>query len=212
MKIEEFIKLVNKLPVIDTEILLAGKSNPKFLKVQISRWQKSGKLVQLKRGIYLLAEEYRKVEPYEPYIASILRKPSYISLEKALEYHGLIPESVRVFTSLTTKRPAKFSSALGSFSYRSIKRALFWGYASVTVNKQTGFFASPEKALLDLIYLNGVDVSTEYLIELRLQGLEKISLDKLWAYAQRFKKPKILRAAKLIKKLVLDFKNKEMTL
>lgn len=212
MKFEEFIKVVGKLPVIDTEILLAGISRPMPLKVQISRWQKAGKLIQLKRGVYLLADEYRKMESYEPYIAFILKKPSYISLEKALEYHGLIPESVRVFTSLTTKRPAKFSSALGIFAYRSIKKSLFWGYSSVTVNKQTGFIASPEKALLDLIYLNGTEVSTEYLNELRLQGLEKIDLEKLWKYARRFKKPKILYAAKLIKKLTLDYRDKERQL
>ena len=212
MKWEEFIKITGKLPAVDTEILLAGRSNPGPLKVQISRWHKAGKLIQVKRGIYLLAEDYRKVEVYEPYVASLLKKPSYISLEKALEYHSLIPEAVRVYTSVTTKRPGRFVSKLGVFDYRHIKSSLFWGYESISVNKQTAFMAEPEKALLDLIYLNGVNISLEYLKELRLQNVEKISLDKLFKYAGNFKSPGILLAAEIIKKYINSYRDEEKRL
>jgi len=118
MKLEDFIKITGDLPVIEIELLLAGIPNPDPFKVQISRWEKAGKLIQLKRGVYLLADAYRKIEVYEPYIASILEKPSYLSLEKALEHYDLIPEAVSVYTSVTTKRPAKFSSPVGIFSYK----------------------------------------------------------------------------------------------
>ena len=212
MKWEEFIKITSGLPVIDTEILLAGVPNPRPAKVQISRWEKSSKLIQLKRGLYLLADAYRKTEVYEPHIASLLKKPSYISLEKALEYHGLIPEAVAVWTSVTPKRQAKFTSKIGAFLYRHIKNALFWGYESVTVNKQTAFFAAPEKALLDLIYLNDIKISSEYLEELRLQNVTKINPDKLFEYAQKFKKPGILHAAEIIKKYIQFYKEEEKAL
>ena len=79
MKWEELVKIVGNLPLIEAEILLAGVSNAKTVKVQISRWQKAGKLIQIKRGVYLLTEPYRKVNIYEPYIASVLKKPSYLS-------------------------------------------------------------------------------------------------------------------------------------
>jgi len=202
MKLEEFIKLVGEFPVIDTEILLAGVSNPRPFKVQISRWQRAGKLIQLKRGVYLLGAAYRKVKPYEPYIAFILKKPSYISLEKALEYYGLIPEAVKVYTSVTTKRQGRFTSKFGIFNYKHIQNSLFWGYNSITMNGQTGFIASPEKALLDLIYLRGVKISPAYLKELRLQNVEKINLDELLACARRFKKPGMLQAAKKISEFI----------
>jgi len=212
MKWEEFIKIAGKLPVIDTEILLAGVTTPDPAKVQISRWQKSGKLIQLKRGIYLLSEPYRKIEVFEPYIASILMKPSYISLEKALEFHNLIPEGVAVYSSLTTKRPAKFINKLGIFEYHSLKRNLFWGYDSVTVNKQTAFIASPEKALLDLFYIKGLKVSQEYIAELRLQSPDKIDTEKLMRYAAKFNKPGVLRIAKMLKDYIISHKRKEKTL
>ncbi len=212
MKLEDFIKITRDLPVIEIELLLAGIPNPDPLKVQISRWEKAGKLIQLKRGIYLLADPYRKTEVYELYIASVLKKPSYISLEKALEYYDLIPEAVKVYTSVTTKRAAKFSSPVGVFSYKHIKNSLFWGYKPVTLRQQTAFIATPEKALLDLIYLSGIKVSPEYLEGLRLQDIEQINLDILFEYAKRFKKPGMLRAAKLIKKYIQSYDDRGKTL
>ena len=200
MKFEEFVKRAGKMSVVDVENLLSGVSDPLPLKVQISRWVKAGKLIQIKRGFYLLAEAYRKSDICEPYIASILKVPSYISMEKALEYHDLIPEAVTVYTSVTTKRPGRFVSKIGIFDYRHIKRSLFWGYESVVVNKQTAFIALPEKAMLDLCYLNGMKISQDYLEGLRIQNTEKINAERLFHFAKRFKKPGMLKVAKEIEK------------
>ena len=202
MKWDEFLKIAVKFPLLDTEALLAGVNDHVPLKVQISRWEKAGKLLQLKRGFYLLAEPYRKIDIYEPFIASMLKKPSYISLEKALEYHGLIPEAVPVYTCVTTKRQAKFVTPAGIFTYRHIKNSLFWGYRSYTLRKQTGFVASPEKALLDLVYFNGMNISLKYLNGLRLQNTEKIDPGTLLDYANKFKSPGMFNAVRVIKKYV----------
>lgn len=212
MKWNEFLDRFAAFPVIDTDNLTAGVSDTGPLKVQLSRWVKAKKLIQAKRGIYLLAEKYRKTSVYEPYLASLLKRPSYISLEKALEYHGLIPEAVPVFTSLTTKRQGRFVSGAGTFAYRHIKKPLFWGYESVTVNGQTGFIASPEKALLDMFYLNGMKVSRAYLKELRLQNVGKINNKKLLACARRFKSAGIMRAAKAVDKYIGSYKDEEKAL
>ncbi|MEW5758845.1 MAG: hypothetical protein AB1755_05210 [Candidatus Omnitrophota bacterium] len=211
MKWEEFVKLTDNLPVIDSEMLLVGVVNPSSVKVQLDRWRKSGKLIQIRRGIYILAKPYRKLDIYEPYLASIVKSPSYVSLEKALEFHNLIPEAVSIYTCITTKRPYKFVSKLGIFDYRHIKQSLFWGYESVTVNKQTGFIACPEKALLDFFYLREVKVSFDYIEELRLENLEKINLEKLFVFAKRFNKPGILRDAKMIKEYIeLEIKKEKL--
>jgi len=199
MEWERFLKITRTLPLIDTENVMVGSPDPASLQVQISRWNKAGKIIQLKKGIYLLAEPYRKIGVYEPYIATILKRPSYISLEKALEYHNLIPEAVSVYTSVTTKRGARFESEAGIFDYKHIKESLFWGYASHTVNQQTSFIAVPEKALLDFFYLKKVKISLDYLIEMRLQNLASINIKKLEAYARRFAKPAMKAVAAVIK-------------
>src|SRR3989338_2413754 len=116
MKYEELVRKCGQWPVIQAENLTSGvflKLPPLSIKVQLSRWQKSGKIIQLKRGVYVLPEMYRKTAVYEPYLAWILKNPSYVSLEKALEYHDLIPEGVAVYTCVTTKRPGQLKTPLG---------------------------------------------------------------------------------------------------
>ena len=211
MKFNEFVSLFGNLPVIETENLFTGGLRDS-VKVQVSRWERSGKIIQLKRGVYILAEPYRKIEVNEPFIASILKRPSYLSLEKALEYHNLIPEGVPPYTSVTTKRPGRFISPLGNFDYRHIDVSLFWGYDSVTVNKQTAFIASGEKAFLDLVYLKAGEVSLGFLEGLRLQNLEQIQWKRLLGYAKRFGKPKIFRAAEMFRKYARSYSHEERIL
>jgi predicted transcriptional regulator of viral defense system len=203
MNLDEFLEKVRGLPVINTEHLLAGVAKPGPVQVQISRWRKSGKLIKLKNNIYLLSENLRKLEIYEFHIASLIKKPSYISLEKAFEYYGLIPEGVAVYTSVTTKRPEKVMTPIGTFDYRHIKNSLFWGYKPITVNKQLAFIALPEKALLDYFYLKGMCIDIDFLDEMRLQSLEEVNLKKLLEFAEKFKSPGILKAAKVIEEYAI---------
>jgi len=212
MRWEEFLKKVVNLPVVETEFLLAGVTDQRPLKVQISRWHKSGNLVQLKRGFYLLAEPYRRREVYDFYLASVLVKPSYISFEKALEYYGLIPEAVAAYTSVTTKRPCRFTRDKWIFDYRHIKNDFFWGYNSVTLNKQTAFIACPEKALLDLCYFKGREISAKYLRGLRLQNVGKIDSGRLFEFAEKFNRPGIIKAARLIREYIDSYKEEEQVL
>ncbi len=207
MKFGEFLRKVQDLPVIDTEIIYTGKSDAGAEKVQISRWVKAGRLVQIRRGYYLLSREYRKIEPFAPYIASLLVAPSYVSCEKALEFHGLIPESVPVYTSVTTKRQARFVSEKTVFEYRHIMPSLFWGYNSVSYGKQTGFMALPEKALLDFFYLKKkIRATTAYIEELRLQNTDVIDTKRLYEFAGRFRMPGM---DALAKRLSLHIKKEE---
>ena len=202
MKFESLLKAFHNLPVIETENLFTGMENIEGVKVQISRWVEAGKLIQLKRGFYLFSESYRTVEPFGPYLAAILKTPSYTSCEKALEFHGIIPEGVAVYTSVTTARQAKFYSEAGTFEYRHIKPALFWGYFSITADKQTGFMASPEKALLDFFYFKRMRAGMEYIEELRLQNLEAINIEKMRVFASRFRKPGMASLAKRLTRFI----------
>ena len=68
-----------------------------------------------------------------------MKKGSYVSLQSALEYHGLIPDHA---PSVTTGRPQTYSTPLGVFIFRHVKRELFFGYEE----KDSAWVASPEKA------------------------------------------------------------------
>lgn len=188
MDFNQLLKVAQGLPVVDSRVLSLGRKNSLPLKVQISRWVKSGRLIQLKRGIYLLAEPFRKTAFSEFYIANILKTPSYVSMEKAMEFYGLIPEAVRVYTSVTTKRPQFFETPVGNYAYQHVKSSLFWGYTSLSMDGQTVFMAAPEKALLDFFYLKHVKATPDYLKELRLQNLENIKPARLLEFGRRFNK------------------------
>jgi predicted transcriptional regulator of viral defense system len=212
MKFEEFLKQAQGLPLVETGLLLNLTDNPRAMLVQVGRWEKAGKLKKIKRGTYLLAPSYRKIEVFGPYLASSLVRPSYISLEKALEFHGMIPEAVAAYTSITTKRPAQFAADGTAFEYRHVKKTLFWGYESVNKNGQTGFVARPEKALLDLLYFRKGEVSREYLQGLRLGNAGTVDAERLRSFARRFGKPKIMRAAAMLEEHLHQLTSEETAL
>lgn len=208
MTFDDLIKLIGQFPIVSPNLLTQKGLDDKYLKVQFSRWVNSGKLIRLRRGFYVLPEKYRKIQLFEPYIANQLKNPSYLSLEKALEFHGMIMEAVYVNTSVTTKRPCSYKTAFGEFEYRHVKTDLFWGYLPVTMNKQTAFIATPEKALLDLVYLNKIKPNCGYIEGLRLQDLDKFSIKKLMEYSVKYQNANVAKVAKELKAHIL--KNKRM--
>jgi len=114
----------------------------------LRRYTAKGYLVQVKRGLYGFPDAL----PPEPYLANKIYEPSYVSLEFALSYHGVIPENVYEITSITTKATRRFEKLGKTFSYRHVKRIAFTGY---TTEKQNGFsflIADPEKAFVDANY------------------------------------------------------------
>ena len=122
-----------------------------------------------------------------------------MSLQAALAHYGLIPEYVPVVTSITTRRPGEWETALGRYVYRSLKRSRFFGYRRTAVTeRQEAFVATPEKAVLDLVYLEPGADDPDYLAELRLQNLEQLDLEQLRRQAERAESPKLKRAAEQI--------------
>jgi len=135
-------------------------------------------------------------------VANRLVPGSYVSLQSALGRYGLIPESVPVTTSVTVGRPGRWETPLGTFDYRHIRRELLSGFRRTPVaSHQEALLATPEKALLDLIYLEPEGDSPEYLAELRLQNLDGIDPDELRRLARTSGKPKLRRAAERIAQL-----------
>jgi len=209
MDFHSFLKLAADLPVVETKLFLPMVADPAGFLVQIGRWEKAGKLIRAKRGVYLLAREYRTKKVFEPFLAALLSKPSYISLEKALEFHGLIPEAIPVYTSITTRRPATYAVEGVRFEYRHIQTSLFQGYQSATRSGQTGFIATPEKSLLDLLYLHRGPVSEDSIEELRLQNTGIVNKEVLPARAEAFQKPRMVAAARLLVEYMNDRENQE---
>lgn len=196
MEFSRLLEIVGDEPVFEASLLLAGDVDPANVRRQLSRWARTGRVYQLRRGLYALAPPFRKVKPHPFLVANRLVRGSYVSLQSALAHHGLIPEAVPVTTSASVLRPAHWDTPLGVYEYRHVKKDLLFGYQQTDVgNDQQAFVATAEKALLDLVHLQPRGDAPEYLRQLRLQNLERLDLDRLQGQAMRAKSPKLRRAA-----------------
>jgi len=198
MEFNALLQLVGDEPIFESSILLAGDVDPKLIRVQLSRWVKAGKIHQLRKGLYSLAPPYQKQQPHPFLVANHLQKASYVSLQSALSFYGLIPDVVQITTSVSTGRPERLETPLGTYEFRHLKTALLFGYRRMEAGEQRAFVATPEKALLDLIYLQPGGDSMAYLKELRLQNTDTLEPNRLQEQSEAFNMPKLQNAVKRI--------------
>jgi hypothetical protein len=203
MLFDSLLKLIGDDPVFESSLLLAGNINPKIVRLQLTRWVNSKRIYQLRRGLYSIAPPYQKIKPHPFLVANHLQRSSYVSLQSALAFYGLIPENVNITVSVTTGRPERLETPLGIFEFRHIKSNLLFGYHMIDLGGQNALVATPEKALLDLVYLQSSAESQNYLYELRLQNLDCLNQDLLKKKSEVFDSPKMGRAAKIISQLMI---------
>lgn len=122
----------------------------------VNRALRHGELLQLRRGLFLLAPHLQNKTPHPFVLAQALQPGSYISFETALGFHGWIPESVPVTLSvLPGRRRLELGHAtLGMFRFYPL--ALRQGYMLEAVDRhgfsgQTALVAQPLRALLDIV-------------------------------------------------------------
>jgi len=143
---------------------------------------KEGLLEQVRRGLYIAGPAITPSRPEPFLVANHILGPSYVSLESALAYHGLIPERVYEISSVTTKATRKFSTPLGVFSYTKLPLPYYsYGIRSVEVDSQHLFLiASPEKALIDkIITTAGVEFRSKNNVITYLEQDLRIDIDAL---------------------------------
>ena len=118
----------------------------------------------MKRNFYVSGNFYSKYgakTSYRFYISNYLLKPSYISKESALQYYGLLTESVEnYFTSVTSSLTRKFENRMGVFEYSKIKRDFFTNFRAVEFEiedlKLNFLMAEKSKSVFDYLYYRGV--------------------------------------------------------
>jgi predicted transcriptional regulator of viral defense system len=199
MDFATLVAIVGDEPVFETGLLLAGDVDPDHIRRQLSRWVKAGRVDQFRRGLYALATPFRKVRPHPFLVANRMVPASYVSLQSALAFYGLIPEVVPVTNSVTTARHGRWETPLGAYAFRHLQASLFTGYRLTDLGQgQQAFVATPEKGLLDLIYLAPEGDTPAYLQELRLQNLERLDPEVVLHHAERSGRPKLQRAARRV--------------
>ena len=128
MKWSELLKMVGREPFFHSSLLKSGPVSMADLGKQLSRWVKSGSLIQVRRGLYAFADERGQAQPHPFALANQMKRGSYVSLQSALAYYHLIPEYVAQVTSITTGRPETVSNPLGITFSGMLKRNFFLAF------------------------------------------------------------------------------------
>ena len=171
---------------------------------KITRLLREGVVVRVKKGLYVFGDKYRRNPYSKELLANLVYGPSYVSLDYALAYHGLIPERVEALTSVTPSRSRRFSTPVGLFIYRQIPaRAYEVGMVRVEGEHGQAFLiASPEKALADKIVsvrgapVANISVMGRFLEEdLRIDAgaLRSLSAEKINEFAGRYRSLRLRR-------------------
>ncbi|MDP1834669.1 MAG: hypothetical protein Q8K75_01960 [Chlamydiales bacterium] len=145
-------------PYIDAQTLLTILADYKKPREAILRMVRNEELIRLKNGFYLIREKIThgssKVIPFEQ-VANLLYGPSYVSMEWALSFYGMIPERVHTVTSMTLGRNKEYHTSVADFSYFTLSSGSY--PIGITQKKSPDFIggfliASPEKALADMVF------------------------------------------------------------
>jgi predicted transcriptional regulator of viral defense system len=157
MEYLEFKRKLELFPVLSLSDIKKIESD--FHAVQLIQWQRKGLLERLRNGYYIFTEK-KGFESLLYTIANKIYPHSYVSFESALSYYHLIPEQVYSVTSATSGHKKTYHTPRGTYIYQQIKPELFFGYTPVNKDGYTFLMATPEKVILDYLYIHK-DMKTE---------------------------------------------------
>jgi hypothetical protein len=126
------------------------------VRTALYRWMRSGKLIQLKKGVYMTRrffEMHRADADFSAMVSAILIPQSYLSLEYVLQRNSILTEVTFPVSAITIKQTRTFENKLGTYSYRNIKEPLYIGF---NISEYSGIpfsQATVAKALFDTLYL-----------------------------------------------------------
>ena len=165
----------------------------------LTRWQQQGLIVKLRQGFYAFQEVVSQPN-FAFFLSNFIYKPSYISLHTALAFYGIIPEAVTQITAVSSLKTAGFQNDVAQFSYKKIKPDLFFGYEQKPFGNRTINIATPEKAILDLLYLYPFYNTESEIENLRLDEdfmRNELNIGKLALYLERFDNKKLVKRVEI---------------
>jgi len=207
MKFDDILRTFGGQPWFDFEMvhLVSGEAAP-CVHTELYRWRQAGKLVELRRGFFVLAEPWRRYPLDGAELAGGLYEPSYLTGAWVLARCGALPGEAAQAPGLpprytsATARPAKvFENALGRYEYAALPRDLLFGAQTVAMGGGAARIARPEKALLDWWLIEGGDWDES---RMEASGLNPapINLDLLKAAADRAGRPRLAKAVRAFRR------------
>ncbi len=179
MRASERVRAEIEGEIFDYEMLCYALRDYKKPRDAITRLIREESIIRVKKGLYVFGKSWRRQPLTLEPLANMIYGPSYISLDYALFYYGLIPEKVITLSSMTSKRATLFQTPVGNFEYVHIhpEKMAVGLVLGETFNQVNFMIASPEKALCDkLDRLKGI-TNIQKLDEYIVSGLRIEKMD-----------------------------------
>ena len=136
--------------IITYKMLLERLADYKSPDNKIMRMTEDEEIIKLTKGLY---ETSKSTQGY--LLACAIYGLSYLSLDYALSFYGLIPERVVDYTSVTsnTGKSKTYTNYFGTYTYRDIPIAAYpYGLKFIVEGEYSYWIATPCKALCDKLY------------------------------------------------------------
>ncbi|QQR54442.1 hypothetical protein IPG41_04540 [Candidatus Peregrinibacteria bacterium] len=183
-----FLTLAEALPIFFT-----AKDIRRILKIQLNsarvlatRYTQKGIFLRIKRDLYIFQKKFLHLTRDEIYeLNQALQAKSYISFSTALAHHHTLAPSVAKNPWVEAVSPLRsWEKTVGhlTWHYYKLPYKFFFGF----VEHGNALLATPEKALLDALYLHSLG---RYYLDLKKLNLERLDQEKLFNWA-RFYTPK----------------------
>ena len=162
--------------------------DPGFRQPTLAEWKRKGQVRMLARGWYVFAEAHVDV-PLLFDVGCQAYPPAYVSLETALSWYELVPETVQTVTLVGTRTTRTSVTDAVTYVWRTVAPLRWFGYRAVEYGTGRRFFiAEAEKAILDYLYLHPSLRTESDMLSLRLDsaGFAALDHDRLQQWALRF--------------------------
>lgn len=159
----DLMRARNTIFTIHDVALLWRESDVDFIRKKLYRYMKTGKLYSVRRGVYAKDKNYEKYE-----LATKIFTPAYISFETVLARTGVVFQFYsQIFAASYLTRELTIDGQ--RYSLRKIRDPILTDQTGIEVGENY-FIASPERAFLDVVYLNK---------EYHFDNLSRIDWDKV---------------------------------
>ncbi|HBI16906.1 MAG TPA: hypothetical protein DDY52_01985 [Candidatus Moranbacteria bacterium] len=204
MQFYDFEEKMKNYPVFTASELRSVFFDQKNIIIQVAFWIRKGYLTKVKDGLYMLSHMKDEVNPMV--FAGKIYDPSYLSMEFALNYYGIIPDIPGTYTSVTSRTTKYFKNSFGNFTYQKVRPEFFTGYETKNEKNISFNIATPEKALVDYLYLNKNKIKDDinFWKEMRIDEDFKFKYKKIDLYKNLINDKKV---NKLIKSVLAYQKN-----
>lgn len=148
---------------------------------------KNGWLVRIKKGTYFIAGiESRGFASLSVYkIPQVLIKDSYVSMEAALQYHGMFDQLLKTVMSISLKNYKTKEVEGIIYKFIKAKKKLYYGFETKRVENEIVKIATPEKAILDLLHFKRNAYTVDLVLEKLLEHKKDLNKEIFKKYSKK---------------------------